>query len=46
MKLSRARITQILNLLKMPEEKIEEMMALGDTFNRRLVTERGLRKKC
>jgi len=40
---SRARITQMLNLLKLPNEKIEEVESLGDYWRRRLVTERMLR---
>ncbi|HOO72738.1 MAG TPA: hypothetical protein PK926_13355 [Spirochaetota bacterium] len=40
MNLSRARITQMMNLLKMPQEKIQELMALGESFERRVVTEK------
>jgi hypothetical protein len=39
------RITQWLCLLKLPEEKQREIEALGDHWDRRVVTERGLRKK-
>ena len=38
------RITQWLCLLKLPEEKQREIEALGDHWDRRLVTERELRK--
>jgi hypothetical protein len=38
------RITQWLCLLKLPEEKQREIEALGDHWDRRVVTERGLRK--
>jgi hypothetical protein len=37
------RITQWLCLLKLPEGKQREIEALGDHWNRRVVTERGLR---
>jgi hypothetical protein len=37
------RITQWLCLLKLPEEKQREIEALGDHWERKLVTERGLR---
>ena len=43
--ISRARVTQILNLLKLPEELQEDIEAMGDYWDRRLVTERMLRKK-
>jgi len=45
MNCSRARITQIMNLLNMPEEEIKKIMALGETFEKRIITERRLRKK-
>ena len=38
------RITQWLCLLKLPEEKQREIEALGDHWERRVVTERVLRK--
>jgi hypothetical protein len=38
------RITQWLCLLKLPEEKQREVEALGDHWDRRVVTERELRK--
>ena len=41
--LSRARVTQMLNLLKLPEELIREIDELGDYWDRQLVTERQLR---
>jgi ParB-like chromosome segregation protein Spo0J len=43
--ISRARVTQILNLLKLPEELIREVEEMGDYWERRLVTERMLRRK-
>ena len=43
--ISRARVTQILNLLKLPEELIREVEEMGDNWNRKLVTERMLRAK-
>ena len=42
--ISRARVTQILNLLKLPEELIEDVEGMGDYWGRRLVSERMLRK--
>ncbi len=42
--ISRARVTQILNLLKLPEELKEEIEAMGDNWERRVVTERMLRR--
>ncbi len=41
--ITRARVTQMLNLLKLPEELKEEIEAMGDQWDRRLVTERMLR---
>ena len=43
MNCSRARVTQILNLLKLPVELIQEVESMGDHWERRLVTERMLR---
>ena len=40
---SRARVTQKLNLLNLPRDLLLEIEALGDNWDRRLVTERGLR---
>ena len=42
--LSRARVTQMLNLLKLPEELIAEIEEMGDYWSRQLVTERQLRR--
>jgi len=42
--ISRARVTQMLNLLKLPEELIVEVEEMGDYWDRRLVTERILRR--
>ena len=39
--ISRARVTQFLNLLRLPKELKDEM---GDNWGRRLVTERMLRR--
>ena len=41
--ISRARVTQVLNLLKLPEELIREVEEMGDYWERRQVTERMLR---
>ncbi|MCK5117516.1 MAG: hypothetical protein KAR44_13020 [Candidatus Aegiribacteria sp.] len=41
--LSRARVTQILNLLKLPDSLISEIEEMGDYWDRQLVTERQLR---
>lgn len=38
------RVIQWLALLKLPTEKLEEINALGDYWDRRVVTERGLRR--
>jgi len=43
--ISRVRVTQMLNLLKLPGELIEEVEAMGDYWGRRLVTERMLRNR-
>ncbi len=40
---SRARVTQWLDLLEMPDEVIREARAKGDNWEHRLVTERELR---
>ena len=42
--LSRARVTQILNLLGLPEILISEIEEMGDYWSRQLVTERQLRR--
>lgn len=42
--LSRARVNQWLSLQKLPEKKIRQILAMGDYWDRRLVTERGLRR--
>jgi len=41
--LSRARVTQMLNLLGLPEKLITEIEEMGDNWERRLMTERILR---
>ena len=41
--ISRARVTQILNLLKLPEDIIEKVSAIGDNLPKQVVTERKLR---
>lgn len=38
--LSRARVTQILNLFELPEVLISEIEEMGDYWSRRLITER------
>ena len=40
---SRARVTQMLNLLKLPEELITEIEEMGDFWRRQIITERKLR---
>ena len=42
--ISRARVTQMLNLLKLPDDKIREVEEIGDNWERKLVTERMLRQ--
>ena len=42
--ISRARVTQFLNLLKLPNELKDEIERMGDYWGRRSVTERMLRK--
>jgi hypothetical protein len=37
-------VIQWLALLKLPQEQLEEIAALGDHWDRRLVTERELRR--
>lgn len=41
---SRARVTQILNLLKLPEEIIEKVSAMGDPLPKQTITERSIRR--
>ena len=41
--ISRARVTQMLNLLKLPEKLIREVEEMGDHWDRKLVSERQLR---
>jgi hypothetical protein len=38
------RITQWLCMLKLPEEKLAEIEALGDRWERQVITERDLRR--
>jgi len=42
--LSRARVTQWLSLMELPRIEIERVLAMGDYWERRLVTERELRQ--
>ena len=42
--LSRARVTQMLNLLMLPPELIQEIEEMGDYWSKQLVTERQLRR--
>jgi len=44
LRISRARVTQILNLLKLPENILQEVEEMGDHWERRRVTERMLRE--
>ena len=39
------RVTQWLCLLKLPEETQEQVLAMGDNWDRQLLTERELRRK-
>jgi hypothetical protein len=41
---SRARVTQWLELLELPEQVLREAEALGDNWEHRLVTKRVLRR--
>jgi transcriptional regulator with XRE-family HTH domain len=41
--ISRVRVNQWLSLLDLPRLEIEKVLAMGDYWERRLVTERGLR---
>jgi biotin operon repressor len=43
MGVSRSRVTQIMNLLKLPKSIIEKVSAMGDPLPKRVVTERNLR---
>ena len=43
MGVSRARVTQILNLLKLPEEIVEKVCAMGDPLPKPIITEHSLR---
>jgi hypothetical protein len=43
MGVSRARVTQILNLLKLPEDIIKKVYTMGDPLTKPIVTERNLR---
>jgi hypothetical protein len=43
-RISLDRVIQWLALLKLPQEQLEEIAALGDHWDRRVVTERGLRR--
>ncbi len=42
---SRARVTQVMNILKLPENVLNEYKALGDPMEKQLITERKLRNK-
>jgi hypothetical protein len=44
LRVSRARVTQILNLLQLSPEVIEIIYSLGDPINNHIVAERGLRQ--
>ena len=41
---TRARVSQILNILKLPDEVLAKVRSHGDPMERRLVTERKLRR--
>jgi biotin operon repressor len=42
--ISRARVTQILNLLKLKQQIIQELEKLGDPLKSKMINERKLRK--
>jgi transcriptional regulator with XRE-family HTH domain len=42
--ISRARVNQWLSLLKLPEKEKRIVLALGDNWNRRVLSERALRR--
>ncbi len=42
--LSRARITQLLNLLKLDKNIIGNLEQIGDPMDKKVISERGLRK--
>ena len=42
--ISRARVTQIINLLKLDKSIIDNLKQIGDPMNRKLISERILRK--
>ena len=42
--ISRARVTQILNLLKLDRSIIDHLEQIGDPMNKKVISERGLRK--
>ena len=42
--ISRARVTQILNLLKFNKSIIDKLEQIGDPMYRKVISERGLRK--
>jgi hypothetical protein len=44
MGVSRARVSQILNLLKLPEDIIDKAYAMGDPLPKPIVTERSFRQ--
>ena len=43
--MTRARVTQWLSLLDLPKLEIERVLAMGDYWERRLLTERSLRRQ-
>jgi len=45
LEISRAGVTQMQNLLKLPENILQEVEEMGDHWERRLVTERMLRSQ-
>ena len=42
--ISRARVTQILNLLRLDKTIIENLEKIGDPMDRKVISERALRK--
>jgi len=41
--ISRARVTQILNLLKLDKDALRQIEQIGDPMDKKVISERGLR---
>jgi predicted XRE-type DNA-binding protein len=46
MGVTRARVTQLMNIVKLPKVKLDDLKSLGDPMEKRFVTERMLRREC